>query len=132
MNEKAVDAAGAVLAAMGGDAPVADRPGSAGVMTVGTTPPREGSERRRTVGTVKRYVWSKERGIERLKPEATFDEYKARYPSALFLGKRLPGLASFSRWVDDGVCPAVDGCNVEPDGTCPHGCPSWLVVLGYI
>ncbi|MDH3662242.1 MAG: hypothetical protein OEU92_19810 [Alphaproteobacteria bacterium] len=24
---------------------------------------------------------------------------------------------------------ATDGCHVDPDGVCPHGHPSWLVVL---
>ena len=27
---------------------------------------------------------------------------------------------------------AIDGCRVEPDGTCPHGAPSWLIQLGMI
>lgn len=27
---------------------------------------------------------------------------------------------------------ATDGCTVEPDGTCPHGYPSWLIQLGYM
>lgn len=31
-----------------------------------------------------------------------------------------------------GGCEATDGCWVEPDGTCPHGHPSWLIVLGLI
>lgn len=25
-----------------------------------------------------------------------------------------------------------DGCHVEPDGTCPHGHPTWLVRYGLI
>ena len=29
-------------------------------------------------------------------------------------------------------CEATDGCCVEPDGVCPHGHPSWLIVLGII
>lgn len=32
----------------------------------------------------------------------------------------------------DGVCEASDGCDVEPDGVCPHGHPSWLLRLGWI
>jgi hypothetical protein len=32
----------------------------------------------------------------------------------------------------DDVCDATDGCRVEPDGRCPHGCSSWLVELGLI
>jgi hypothetical protein len=27
---------------------------------------------------------------------------------------------------------ATDGCTVEPDGTCPHGHPSWLLYWGMI
>jgi hypothetical protein len=26
-----------------------------------------------------------------------------------------------------GVIEATDGCSVEPDGTCEHGYPSWLL-----
>lgn len=32
----------------------------------------------------------------------------------------------------DGLVEAADGCAVEPDGTCPHGYPSPLLILGYI
>lgn len=34
----------------------------------------------------------------------------------------------------DGVCPACcdEGCEVEPDGKCEHGCPSVLIVAGLI
>jgi hypothetical protein len=32
----------------------------------------------------------------------------------------------------DSVCDATDGCQVEPDGTCPHGHPSWLLYYGLI
>ncbi len=34
--------------------------------------------------------------------------------------------------MSDGICEATDGCLVEPDGECPHGRPSWLIVLGMI
>ena len=27
---------------------------------------------------------------------------------------------------------ATDGCQVEPDGSCPHGFPSWPVYFGLI
>lgn len=46
--------------------------------------------------------------------------------------KRVPSLSTLERWSFDGVAKATDGCRVEPDGTCPHGCKSWLIVLGYI
>lgn len=34
----------------------------------------------------------------------------------------------------DSVVPAVcsEGCQVEPDGECPHGFPSVLIVMGII
>jgi hypothetical protein len=44
----------------------------------------------------------------------------------------LPSLAELERWEQDGVAEAVDGCPVEPDGRCPHGMPSWLLVVGVV
>lgn len=34
----------------------------------------------------------------------------------------------------DAIAPALcdEGCEVEPDGECPHGCPSILLVCGVI
>ncbi len=46
--------------------------------------------------------------------------------------KRTPSLTTMERWMSDGVAKATDGCEVEPDGHCPHGKPSWLLFLGYI
>lgn len=43
-----------------------------------------------------------------------------------------PSDEQLGEWMFDGVCEAVDGCTVEPDGTCPHGSPSWLLQLGII
>ena len=48
-------------------------------------------------------------------------------------GMRRPSLEELQRQVEeDGGCEATDGCFVEPDGTCDHGQPSWLLVLGLI
>ncbi len=35
---------------------------------------------------------------------------------------------------DQSACPALctEGCDVEPDGACPHGCPSVLLAIGMI
>jgi hypothetical protein len=33
---------------------------------------------------------------------------------------------------EDGGFEATDGCFVEPDGSCEHGTPSWLLALGLI
>ena len=46
--------------------------------------------------------------------------------------KTEPSLEELEEWMDEGGCEATDGCWVEPDGTCPHGKPSWLIVLGLI
>lgn len=43
-----------------------------------------------------------------------------------------PSLEELEAWLDDGEAEATDGCLVEPDGTCPHGKKSWLLVLGMI
>lgn len=37
-----------------------------------------------------------------------------------------PSDDELAKYVLDDVCPATDGCEVEPDGTCQHGHPSWL------
>ena len=43
-----------------------------------------------------------------------------------------PSLKDLERWSFDGVAEATDGCQVEPDGRCPHGHSSWLLVVGVI
>ena len=43
---------------------------------------------------------------------------------------KSPSQRTLMRWIDEGRSKATDGCWVEPDGRCPHGCPSWLLVLG--
>ena len=43
-----------------------------------------------------------------------------------------PDLDTLMEYMDEGGCEATDGCWVEPDGTCPHGKPSWLIALGMI
>lgn len=45
---------------------------------------------------------------------------------------RRPSIEELEHWMSDGVCEATDGCVVEPDGTCEHGKPSWLLVMGLI
>lgn len=43
-----------------------------------------------------------------------------------------PGIEQLQFWTMDGVCDATDGCQVEPDGKCPHGYPAWLLYLGFV
>lgn len=38
----------------------------------------------------------------------------------------------FDWLIMDGNCEATDGCQIEPDGICYHGHPSWLLKLGLI
>ena len=43
---------------------------------------------------------------------------------------KSPSYKTMMRWIDDGRSKATDGCWVEIDGICPHGCRSWLLELG--
>jgi len=45
---------------------------------------------------------------------------------------RRPTIEELEEWLSEGVAEATDGCPVELDGTCEHGCPSWLIELGLI
>ena len=52
---------------------------------------------------------------------------ETKYPSL-----EAPSIEQLENWLMEGVCEATDGCIVEPDGTCPHGCKSWLIELNLI
>ena len=43
-----------------------------------------------------------------------------------------PSIEQLEEWMNEGGCEATDGCWVEPDGVCPHGCKSWLLEMGMI
>ena len=43
-----------------------------------------------------------------------------------------PSYDQLQDWTMDSVCEATDGCEIEPDGVCEHGHPSWLLRLGLI
>lgn len=43
-----------------------------------------------------------------------------------------PSFDELVEYENEGSCPAIDGCEVETDGTCEHGFPSWLKHLGFI
>ena len=43
-----------------------------------------------------------------------------------------PSLEELEAMIFDGTATATDGCTVEPDGRCPHGHASWLLVIGAI
>lgn len=45
----------------------------------------------------------------------------------------VPSLEEVMEAEAEGYGIATDGCrDIEPDGTCQHGCDSWLVVWGMI
>lgn len=70
--------------------------------------------------------------VRALKEGVVLAEYLAKYPDAQACKGQPPSMAMLERWVSDGVAKATDGCRVEPDGECPHGHKSWLLVLGWI
>lgn len=76
------------------------------------------------------YVYSKERGVKKLREEATLEQYQAKYPSAVECFP--PDEDQLGDWVHDSICETPCGCQVEPDGHCEHGNPSWLLVMGLI
>ena len=42
-----------------------------------------------------------------------------------------PTSQTLAQWADDGGCRATDGCWLDEDAeACPHGYPSWAIVLG--
>jgi len=45
---------------------------------------------------------------------------------------RPPASEELVEGMEEGGCKTPDGCWVEPDGTCQHGYPSWLIILGMI
>ena len=42
----------------------------------------------------------------------------------------IPCTSELEEMMFDGVVTTPDGCEVEPDGECPHGHKSWLILLG--
>jgi hypothetical protein len=89
---------------------------------------------------MKNTVYSRERGIRILKDGISIDDYRkylskfrivsVSYPAAIRV--RVPSIKTLEKWSFDGICKTPDGCRVEPDGICPHGYQSWLLILGYI
>lgn len=43
-----------------------------------------------------------------------------------------PDVDALLDMMDEDEADATDGCTVEPDGECPHGHPSWLIVESLI
>ena len=76
------------------------------------------------------YVYRANR-IRKLKEEVNIEEYFQAHPDAYKICKP-PSATTLEKWDNDGYCKALDGCRVEPDGTCEHNKPSWLMAMGWI
>lgn len=50
----------------------------------------------------------------------------------LYTSKKVPGIRTLEKYSDDAVAKTPCGCRVEPDGTCGHGVPSWMLIAGVI
>lgn len=73
-------------------------------------------------------AYSKERGLRRIRPDISFEEYREKVPTAIHI-KKVPSLKTLMKWEQDGYCKTPCGCKVEVDGACVHGNPSWLIIL---
>jgi hypothetical protein len=66
------------------------------------------------------------------------NETKNEYRQSLAKTAKDNGYNSVMKFLEeacsDSVVPACckEGCSVEPDGTCEHGCPSPLLAAGMI
>ena len=77
-----------------------------------------------------RYIYRGGR-VMKLRKGVILKDYLRRRPDAILVNKP-PSAATMRKWMNSGVARALDGCRVEPDGRCPHGLPSWLLVLGHV
>lgn len=71
------------------------------------------------------------KSISKWKEHVPKETWIERFRTLFKEGTTLPGLVEhptveqMMAWEYDGVSEATDGCQVEPDGQCPHGCKSW-------
>jgi hypothetical protein len=84
----------------------------------------------------KLYIYRNEKLVT-IKPGVTeeslrLDGYFNRHPDAIVCKGCKPSVEKAEQWMENGIAKAVDGCEVEPDGKCEHGAPSWLLVCGCI
>lgn len=88
--------------------------------------------------TKKQYVYLSKDGAGKvfsLKEGVSKEDFKDKYESkgftVTFCGKP-PSIKTLEKYSDDGVAKTPCGCRVEPDGTCVHGNPSWMIIQGVI
>ena len=75
-------------------------------------------------------VYSGKRGIKTLKEGVTLEQYQERYPDAIKV--KVPSAKRLERMMCEERYEAIDVCEVEADGICEHGFPSWLMAMGLI
>jgi len=81
------------------------------------------------------YKWkkgNKENGIlATLKEDVDYEKYKARNTlrDIEVIKTKIPTMKTVMKWDYDGYSKTPDGCKVEPDGTCPHGFPSFARIM---
>ncbi len=92
---------------------------------------------------VQQHIVSCQKCSERLARFALIDDMVRKICSDKILGLEAhqaqlsplgekPSVEKLNEWFLSETCEATDGCIVEHDGMCPHGCPSWLKHLGLI
>ena len=86
--------------------------------------------------TKRLYVYRSNRVIK-IKDGITLDTLKEsgyfdKHPDTIVCSSVPPQNATMEKWVSNGIARAIDGCRVEPDGTCMHNKPSWLIALNLI
>ena len=69
--------------------------------------------------------------VRKLKDGVNLSEYLVKHPGS-YKVHCPPSMNELEEMVSEGIAEAVDGCSVEPDGTCEHGKPSWIMAMGYI
>jgi hypothetical protein len=73
------------------------------------------------------------RGITHTHLEGAYSHKHRRHPDWEHKPKHsVPTVEQLESWLSDGGCETTDGCWTEPDGSCEHGKPSWLMALNMI
>jgi hypothetical protein len=68
-----------------------------------------------------------------VKDDVTVDQLKeklGKHHEIILHKVKVPSIRTLEKYAWDGIAKTpVCGCRVEPDGYCPHGRPSWLILL---
>jgi len=71
-----------------------------------------------------------------MKPGITIEYLQRKYAGHTILkaADYRPDVEDLKDWEESGgcYCCGMCGCDVEIDGHCPNGYPSWFLALGYV